>query len=103
MKRTFGGVLLLAICSGLVASLTLLAADQTPLARPPQQFPSGRECAARMTVPPGFEVKLFAGEPDVVNPIGIDFDHKGRVYVLECLQYPRKAGPGEKGADRIRV
>jgi putative membrane-bound dehydrogenase-like protein len=56
-----------------------------------------------MTVPPGFEVKLFAGEPDVVNPIGIDFDHRGRVYVLECLQYPQKAPPGTKGRDRIRI
>jgi putative membrane-bound dehydrogenase-like protein len=67
------------------------------------RFPSGRECAAMMTVPPGFEVKLFAGEPDVVNPIGIDFDHRGRVYVLECLQYPQKAPPGSKGRDRIRI
>jgi putative membrane-bound dehydrogenase-like protein len=56
-----------------------------------------------MTVPEGFEVKVFAAEPDVVNPIGIDFDHKGRAYVLECLQYPRKAPIGSKGADRIRV
>jgi putative membrane-bound dehydrogenase-like protein len=56
-----------------------------------------------MTVPEGFEVKVFAAEPDVVNPIGIDFDHKGRVYVLECLQYPKKAPIGSKGADRIRV
>jgi putative membrane-bound dehydrogenase-like protein len=67
------------------------------------RFPSARESAARMTVPEGFEVKIFAAEPDVVNPIGIDFDHKGRAYVLECLQYPRKAPIGSKGADRIRI
>src|SRR5262245_50873054 len=67
------------------------------------QFPTGRECAALMTVPAGFAVKLFAGEPDVINPIGIDFDHRGRVYVLECLEYPQKAAPGTKGRDRIKI
>ena len=68
----------------------------------PATFPSGKECAAKMTVPPGFVVKCFASEPDVVNPIGIDFDHRGRVFVLECLEYPRKA-KGPKGRDRIRI
>ncbi|HXG09011.1 MAG TPA: PVC-type heme-binding CxxCH protein, partial [Gemmataceae bacterium] len=76
-------------------------ADEPPA--PKVQFPSGRECAARMTVPEGFEVKCFASEPDVVNPIGIDFDHRGRVWVLECLEYPRKAPPGAKTRDRITI
>jgi putative membrane-bound dehydrogenase-like protein len=56
-----------------------------------------------MTVPPGFAVQLFAGEPDVVNPIALDFDHRGRLYVLECFEYPRKAPPGRKARDRIRI
>src|SRR5438477_1309013 len=84
-----------------MAALPLHAQDALPAKK--VRFPSARESAARMTVPPGFEVKVFAAEPDVVNPIGIDFDHKGRVYVLECLQYPKKAPIGSKGADRIRV
>jgi putative membrane-bound dehydrogenase-like protein len=88
----------------LLLGIDLGAADQPATdVRPASKFPSGHECAAQMTVPPGFEVKLFAGEPDVVNPIGIDFDHRGRVYVLECLEYPRKAPPGQKGRDRIRI
>lgn len=66
------------------------------------RFPSGTEAAARMTVPPGFVVTCFASEPDVVNPIAIDFDHRGRVWVLENLTYPKKA-PAGKGRDRIRI
>src|SRR5215467_3330461 len=85
----------------LAVTLTLQAQDALPAKK--VRFPSARESAARMTVPEGFEVKVFAAEPDVVNPIGIDFDHKGRAYVLECLQYPKKAKIGDKGADRIRV
>jgi putative membrane-bound dehydrogenase-like protein len=88
----------LAVCS---VSLSVQAQESLPSKK--VRFPSARESAARMTVPEGFEVKVFAAEPDVVNPIGIDFDHKGRAYVLECLQYPRKAPIGSKGADRIRV
>jgi putative membrane-bound dehydrogenase-like protein len=85
-----------------LAALLVLTPPVAAEDRPKPVFPTGKECAAKMTVPPGFEVKLFAAEPDVVNPIGIDFDSKGRAYVLECLQYPTKA-PGQKGADRIRV
>jgi putative membrane-bound dehydrogenase-like protein len=50
---------------------------------------------------PGFQVKLFAAEPDVVNPTAMTFDERGRVWVCESLEYPRKsAGPGK---DRIRI
>jgi putative membrane-bound dehydrogenase-like protein len=87
--------------AALAATVPLFGQDALPAKK--VRFPSARESAARMTVPEGFEVKVFAAEPDVVNPIGIDFDHKGRAYVLECLQYPRKAPIGSKGADRIRV
>jgi putative membrane-bound dehydrogenase-like protein len=86
-----------------LGSVAFTAARASAGETPKVVFPSGRECAARMTVPPGFEVKCFASEPDCINPIGIDFDHRGRVYVLECLQYPTKAPIGSKGADRIRI
>ena len=45
------------------------------------------EAAARaMTVPPGFRVTLFAGEPDVVQPIAMAIDDRGRLWVAEA--YP---------------
>jgi putative membrane-bound dehydrogenase-like protein len=39
-------------------------------------------------VPPGFHVELFAGEPDVLQPIAFDFDDRGRVWVVESFSYP---------------
>ena len=36
------------------------------------------KAAAAMTVPDGFKVTLFAGEPDVHQPIGFCIDHRGR-------------------------
>jgi len=56
---------------------------------------------AKMTLPAGFAVDLFASEPDVVNPIAMTFDQRGRVWVVESLEYPRlEAGEGK---DRIKI
>lgn len=66
------------------------------------QFPSGPECAARMSVPAGFKVTCFASEPQIVKPVAMDFDERGRVWVLECLSYPQKL-PAGQGRDRIKI
>src|SRR5690606_42061033 len=44
--------------------------------------------ADHMTLPEGFRVTLFAGEPDVVQPIAMTHDDRGRLWVVECLSYP---------------
>lgn len=48
--------------------------------------------ASKMTVPPGFEVRLVACEPLVRQPVAIDFDDRGRLWVLQYLQYPNPNG-----------
>ncbi len=54
-----------------------------------------------MQVPEGFQVELVAAEPDIVNPVAMTFDERGRIWITESLEYPRKsAGPGR---DRIKV
>ena len=45
------------------------------------------EAAAAFTVPEGFEVTLFAGEPDASQPIALDFDDRGRLWIAECFTY----------------
>jgi putative membrane-bound dehydrogenase-like protein len=46
------------------------------------------KAAQAMTVPEGFDVTLFAGEPDVVQPIALALDDRGRVWVAEAHSYP---------------
>src|SRR5258705_10079373 len=46
------------------------------------------EALRRITVPDGFSVSLFAGEPNVMQPIAFDFDDRGRLWVVECFSYP---------------
>ena len=59
------------------------------------------EALKRMTVPEGFSVELVASEPSIINPIAMTFDDRGRIWVTESIEYPRKsAGPGR---DRVKV
>src|SRR5215471_9845439 len=61
------------------------------------------EAAAReMSLPPGFKATLFAGEPDVKQPIAFALDHRGRLWVAEGYTYPIRAKERE-GKDRILV
>ncbi|HXX92858.1 MAG TPA: PVC-type heme-binding CxxCH protein, partial [Planctomycetota bacterium] len=54
------------------------------------QEPQSPEVTARgMKVPEGFRVQLFAGEPDVVQPVSFAIDDRGRLWVAEMLSYPK--------------
>jgi putative membrane-bound dehydrogenase-like protein len=69
--------------------------------RPPGPPLSPEEAVAKMTVPDGFEVEIVAAEPDVVNPVAMCIDEKGRFWITESFEYPRREpGPGK---DRIKV
>src|SRR5437764_1960195 len=59
-----------------------------------------REAAARMTLPDGFTARLVASEPAVRQPVAIDFDERGRLWVMQYLQYPNPAGLKRVAVDR---
>lgn len=54
-------------------------------------------------VPVGFELQLFASEPDVVNPIHVAWDVRGRAFVVETIDYPNNLHRGDLGHDRITI
>jgi putative membrane-bound dehydrogenase-like protein len=69
--------------------------------KPPGPPLSAEEAIKKMVVPEGFSVEIVAKEPDVVNPVGMAIDEKGRFWITESFEYPRReAGPGK---DRIKV
>src|SRR5687767_5692549 len=68
--------------------------------RPNEPF-SAEEALERMTVPEGFHVELVASEPDVVNPVAMTFDDRGRIWITESVEYPRK--PAGRGRDRVKI
>src|SRR5439155_7114199 len=53
-------------------------------------MPAG-EAAAKMRVPEGFQVSLFAAEPDVQNPIAMAWDSRGRLWIAENYTYAERA------------
>ncbi len=63
---------------------------------------SPEEAAKAMTVPEGFKVTLFAGDPDVVQPIAMAIDDRGRVWVAEAYSYPTRV-PDDQAKDRILI
>ena len=86
--------LLESICILVASSCTLLA--QTAPIQP-------AEAPGHMTVPDGFHVSLFAGEPEVVQPIAFTFDDRGRLWVAENFSYPHWTTDGKPGHDRILI
>src|SRR6266545_2160841 len=58
------------------------------------------EALARIILPEGFKATLFAGEPNVMQPIAFGFDDRGRLWVVECFSYPDFK---KDGHDRILI
>jgi putative membrane-bound dehydrogenase-like protein len=89
-----------------------------------QGFPPDK-AVKRMKVPKGFRAQLVASEPAVRQPVTMSFDDRGRLWVIQYLQYPNPKGlkrvkvdeylrtvydkipkpppKGPKGADRITI
>ena len=56
-----------------------------------------------MQVPVEFELQLFAAEPMVVNPIYMNWDERGRLWVIETVDYPNEIKKDDIGDDRIKI
>ncbi len=61
------------------------------------------ESRRHLALPAGFEAKLFVAEPRIYKPITMTWDHLGRLYVAETLDYPNEMQPKGKGRDRISI
>ena len=114
MKRQSLSALRILLCVFPWASLSFLLCNDTSAqepkndevvphhqSKPPGPALSPQEAIKKMVVPKGFHVQVVAAEPNLVNPVAMCFDEKGRIWVTESLEYPRRnPGPGQ---DRIKV
>lgn len=114
LRSTCRLVLAIPLAVAAWAASSLAAEGETP-----------EQSLARMRVADGFEVSLFAAEPMIRQPISMTFDRRGRMWVIQYLQYPNPAGlkavkvdkflrtvydrvpepppKGPKGVDRITI
>lgn len=97
MKSVVGVVISL-ICP---IGLTMADSYKPRNTQKPGEHPPGPAEAVRMiTVPEGFQVRLFAGEPAVRQPVAMALDDRGRLFVGECYSYKEWENKGE---DRIVI
>ncbi len=53
--------------------------------------PSAPEALKMLHLPKGFTAQIFAAEPDVMNPIAMDWDHRGRMWAAENFTYAERS------------
>jgi hypothetical protein len=53
--------------------------------------------------PAGFELQLFAAEPEIGKPLCMNWDERGRLWVAESVDYPNELQPPGQGHDRITI
>jgi putative membrane-bound dehydrogenase-like protein len=61
------------------------------------------ESMRHLSMFPGFEVELVASEPQIVNPLWLAFDHRGRLWISETLDYPNQLQPEGEGRDLLKI
>jgi len=95
---------LVLLLAALTASSPALADDYEPInTQAVHEHPlPPSEAVRHIQVPNGFQVTLSAAEPDVRQPVAIDFDDRGRLWVAEIYSYAGSDFNDEKH-DRILI
>src|SRR5207237_8740261 len=100
MKTLLPLFALLLAASPVLGAGRQLTGPYTPAASPAL---APAEAQKKFALPIGFEARLFAAEPDVVNPVAMTWDARGRLWVVELYEYPMGEPPGAKPRARIRI
>lgn len=90
------------VCSLLRASITYAELPQgVQNTQNPEDTPlSAEETLNSIQLSDGFNIQIFASEPVVYQPIAMEFDDLGRLWVIECFSYP---GTKFQKSDRIAI
>jgi putative membrane-bound dehydrogenase-like protein len=76
---------------------------------PVPQVLSPQESMKHVQVPADFRLEVFAAEPDIGRPISLAWDERGRLWLVEAVDYPSQifldaaGNPTGEGNDRIRI
>lgn len=70
------------------------------------QYLKGDEAMSKFQTAPGFKIEMFASEqefPDLINPVQMSFDSKGRLWVATCESYPHYLPGGKRPNDKLLI
>ncbi len=87
------------MCRGAFTNLLLVFSFLLSGSAVAQGYPP-HEATLRMALPDDLQVKLVASEPMIAQPVCIEFDDRGRLWVIQYLQYPNPAGLKRRTVDR---
>ena len=93
--------LFLAINMPLGFSQTNESSQATAIDEPQPLSP--QESMKSIYVRDGFEVQLVASEPQVLDPVAIDWGPDGKLWVVEMADYPSGIDGNGKPGGRVRV
>ena len=92
------------------------SADKLPNYTPNAQWGTQAEPISRMQKPlepaesmkhlatfPEFQTSLFASEPEILKPLWLAFDERGRLWIAESVDYPNNLQPVGEGHDRLKI
>ena len=66
-------------------------------------FLTPEQAVKKMAIPEGFEVSIYASEPDIAEPIGFCFDDRGRMWVAENFNYRTRRDHTDDPVSRIQI
>ena len=84
------------------ASTTTAPVSEVPQEAPTESRPlPPAEAARQFHVADDFEFEQVLAEPDVTQPVFLNFDERGRMWVVEYRQYPAPAGLKQLSHDNV--
>lgn len=99
---------LLFLCQvGFVADSMAGEPPAEPPAELPAELPTGplapQESLRHFRLDDGLATELVAHEPQVIDPVAMRFDERGRIWVVEMGDYPHGPPQGSQPQSRIRI
>lgn len=92
-----------ALTEAQVASHFAAAERTAPKPQPDSEPRSPEESLKVLHLPEGFDAKIVAAEPLVLDPVAFDWDANGRLWVVEMADYPLGLDNTDANGGRIRV
>lgn len=66
-------------------------------------FLTPQQAVNKMAIPEGFDVSIYASEPDIAEPIAFCFDDRGRMWVAENFNYRTRRNHTDDPVSRIQI
>lgn len=91
------------VCTSLPSVATAQADDPFKTNIRPTEPLSPSEEQRTFQLPPGFEIQVFASEPEIAKPLNMAFDARGRLWLTNTVEYPYPAPPDRPGRDSVKI